>query len=81
MRLQIAGRNGDADEVVVCGEPQAGRFSVLCFRNGGLCGVESVGRPGDHVAARRLLGAPGGGPTPAQAAAAGFELKDYASAP
>jgi 3-phenylpropionate/trans-cinnamate dioxygenase ferredoxin reductase subunit len=78
VRLQIAGRNGDADEVVVCGDPQAGRFSVLCFRAGRLCGVESVGRPGDHVAARRLLASSDPGLTPAAAAAADFDLKTYA---
>lgn len=81
VRLQMAGRTADADQTVVSGDPAAARFSVLCFRAGGLCGVESVGRPGDHVAARRLLGAAaGGGPTPKQAASAGFELRDYARA-
>jgi 3-phenylpropionate/trans-cinnamate dioxygenase ferredoxin reductase subunit len=78
VRLQIAGRNADADEVVVCGEPQAGRFSALCFRAGRLCGVESVGRPGDHVAARRLLASSDPGLTPATATAADFDLKTYA---
>jgi 3-phenylpropionate/trans-cinnamate dioxygenase ferredoxin reductase component len=77
LRLQLAGRTADADEVVVCGEVAASRFSSLCFRSGRLCGVESVGRPGDHVAARRLL-ASESGLAPATAAAAGFDLKAYA---
>lgn len=77
LRLQLAGRTADADEVVVCGEVGASRFSSLCFRSGRLCGVESVGRPGDHVAARRLL-ASESGLAPATAAAVGFDLKAYA---
>jgi 3-phenylpropionate/trans-cinnamate dioxygenase ferredoxin reductase component len=77
LRLQIAGRSADAEQVVVCGDPEAQRFSALCFREGRLCGVESVGRPGDHVAARRLLaGDPG--LSPAAAGAADFDLKAYA---
>jgi len=77
LRLQIAGRSADAEQVVVCGDPEAGRFSALCFREGRLCGVESVGRSGDHVAARRLL-ASDPGLSPAAAAAADFDLKAYA---
>ena len=81
VRLQIAGRTADAEQAVVCGDPDGARFSVLCFRADRLCGVESVGRSGDHVAARRLLAQGGqGGPTPQQAAARGFELKAYAHA-
>jgi 3-phenylpropionate/trans-cinnamate dioxygenase ferredoxin reductase subunit len=77
LRLQIAGRSADAEQVVVCGDPEAGRFSALCFREERLCGVESVGRPGDHVAARRLLTSDPG-LSPVAAAAADFDLKAYA---
>jgi 3-phenylpropionate/trans-cinnamate dioxygenase ferredoxin reductase subunit len=77
LRLQIAGRSADAEQVVVCGDPEADRFSALCFRAGRLCGVESVGRPGDHVAARRLLTSDPG-LSPVAAAAADFDLKAYA---
>jgi 3-phenylpropionate/trans-cinnamate dioxygenase ferredoxin reductase subunit len=80
LRLQIAGRTADAPQTIVCGEPGDARFSVLCFRDERLCGVESVGRPGDHVAARRLLAGADRGLTPREAAAAGFELRDYARA-
>ena len=76
-RLQIAGRTADADEVVLCGEPDAKRFSALCFIGGRLAGVESVGRSGDHVAARRLL-ASGTPLSPAIAGVADFDLKAYA---
>jgi 3-phenylpropionate/trans-cinnamate dioxygenase ferredoxin reductase subunit len=82
VRLQIAGLTAGADEVVVIGEPETGRFSSLCFAGGRLLGVESVGRPGDHVAARRLLGAAAGTPalSPAIAAGEDFDLKAYARA-
>ena len=78
VRLQIAGRTADAAQTVSSGDPGGARFSTLCFRAGRLCGVESVGRAGDHVAARRLLAAGDPGLSPAAAAAAGFELKAYA---
>jgi 3-phenylpropionate/trans-cinnamate dioxygenase ferredoxin reductase subunit len=80
VRLQIAGRTADAQQTVVCGDVESGRFSVLCFSDGRLCGVESVGRPGDHVAARRLLAGHDGRLEPREAATPGFELRDYARA-
>ena len=78
VRLQLAGRTADAEQTVLNGDPGGARFSTLCFRAGRLCGVESVGRAGDHVAARRLLAGSDPGLPPAAAAAAGFELKAYA---
>jgi 3-phenylpropionate/trans-cinnamate dioxygenase ferredoxin reductase subunit len=78
VRLQLAGRTADAQQTVLSGDPAGGRFSTLCFRAGRLCGVESVGRTGDHVAARRLLAGSDPDLSPAAAAAAGFELKAYA---
>ena len=79
VRLQIAGLTAGSDEVVVIGEPETGRFSSLCFTDGRLLGVESVGRPGDHVAARRLL-AGGSALSPAVAGVEDFDLKAYARA-
>ncbi|MFH8791125.1 NAD(P)/FAD-dependent oxidoreductase [Streptomyces sp. NPDC017941] len=73
--LQIAGFDKAPDREVVIGEhPDA--FSVLLFRGNELRAVESVNRPGDHIAARRLLHRriP---PTPAEATAPGFTLKGY----
>lgn len=77
LRLQIAGVTAGHDETVLLGDPDDARsFSVCCFRDGSLLGVESVGRAADHVAARRLLAA--GTPlSPAEAAAPGFELKAH----
>lgn len=55
-RLQIAGLTSEAEETVAVGGGDA--FSVHCFREGVLIGVESVNRPADHVKARRQLAAP-----------------------
>ena len=55
LRLQIAGLSGDADAFVPLGDPDTGKFSVLCFRGDRLVAVESVNRPADHIAARQIL--------------------------
>ncbi|MFI2212365.1 oxidoreductase C-terminal domain-containing protein [Streptomyces sp. NPDC020141] len=51
-----------------------GAFSVLLFGGAALRAVESVNRPGDHLAARRLLAA-GVRVSPAEAASEGFSLR------
>jgi 3-phenylpropionate/trans-cinnamate dioxygenase ferredoxin reductase subunit len=56
LRLQIAGLVHGADKLVLRGAPNEGGFSVFAFADGRLLGVESINRPGDHMAARRLLG-------------------------
>jgi len=56
LKLQIAGLFEGKDELVVRGEPDSRSFSVFTFREGRLACVESVNRPGDHMAARRLIG-------------------------
>jgi len=74
IRLQMAGLPGGHDQTVVRGAPESGKFSVFYFRMGKLCAVDSINRPGDHLAARKLIGA--GTPlTPAQAADEGVNLK------
>ncbi|MEU8028767.1 FAD-dependent oxidoreductase [Streptomyces sp. NPDC049099] len=78
LRLQLAGLTAHHDETVTVGDPDEGRFSVLCYREGALVGVESVGRPADHGIARRLL-ASGTGPSPAQARVPDFDLKSFAT--
>ncbi len=55
LRLQIAGITADHDTAIVRGDPAKARFSVFCFRNGRLLGVESVNQPSDHMAGRKLL--------------------------
>lgn len=55
-RLQIAGLC-DPSRVYTAtiGNTQDGRFSVLCFDDERLVGVESVNSPADHMAARKIL--------------------------
>jgi len=77
LRLQIAGLWAPGDETLVVGEPESGKFSILCFRNSRLAAVESVNSPADHMGARKLLAA-GRGPSPEEAAAPGFSLKSHA---
>ncbi|WP_328649930.1 FAD-dependent oxidoreductase [Amycolatopsis sp. NBC_00348] len=75
-KLQIAGILDRADRTVVAGDREAGKFSVLSFRDDVLIAVESVNRPADHIAARRLFTAD---PHPAYAdlEASGFDLKAH----
>lgn len=76
-KLQIAGLANPHEETLVLGDPAEAAFSVLCFRGGELAAVESVNRPGDHMAARRLL-AGARAPSRTEAAAAGFDLREAA---
>jgi hypothetical protein len=61
------------------GEPGAQQVSVLCFAGERLLAVESCGRVGDHMAARKILARPPA-LTPAVAAAPGFRSQDVGSA-
>ncbi|TRX74155.1 NAD(P)/FAD-dependent oxidoreductase [Pseudomonas mangiferae] len=74
LKLQIAGLSTGADEVVVRGDPAVPAFSAYRFRGGELVAVESVARPTDHMAARRLLSS-GARVTPAQVRDATLDLK------
>jgi 3-phenylpropionate/trans-cinnamate dioxygenase ferredoxin reductase component len=76
-KLQIAGLTAGRERAVLSGDVEAGAFSVFCFEGDRLVGVESVNRPADHMAARKLLaGAPA--VTPEQAADPSFDLKAHA---
>jgi 3-phenylpropionate/trans-cinnamate dioxygenase ferredoxin reductase subunit len=57
LKLQIVGLSHGCDEWVLRGDPRTRSFSVFGFRGGELAAVETVNRPGDHMAARRILGA------------------------
>ncbi len=78
VKLQIAGLRQPDDETVVLGDPAVGKFSVCCLRDGRLAAVESINRPADHMAARRLLAA--GQPTaPRDLREPDFDLKRFAT--
>lgn len=79
LKLQIAGLTIGHDETVVRGDPAGISCSVFCFREGRLLGVETVNRPADHMAARRLIGSHAA-LTPAAAADEGVDLKQLAAA-
>ena len=79
LRLQIAGLTQGHDRTVLRGAIESGEFSVFCYKEGALLGVESINRPADHAHARRLLAA-GRQVTPEQAADASFDLRAAASA-
>ncbi|GAA3838089.1 NAD(P)/FAD-dependent oxidoreductase [Streptomyces phyllanthi] len=55
LRLQIAGLATGHDHTVVRKDERTQGLSVYCFRGSSLVAVESVNRPADHMAARRLL--------------------------
>lgn len=74
LKLQMAGLSGGHDIAVVRGDPASGAFSVFCFADERLLGVESVNQPADHMAGRRLL-TTGAAITPAQAADTHLPLK------
>lgn len=75
-KLQIAGLAAPGDASVL--RRSGVGFSVFRFRGGALSAVESVDRPADHMAARRLL-ASGKALTPEQAADPSFDLKALAT--
>jgi 3-phenylpropionate/trans-cinnamate dioxygenase ferredoxin reductase subunit len=74
VKLQIVGLTQGYDDTVTLGYVGASRFSVLYFRAGALIGIDSVNKPADHMACRRLFGA---GRTVAldAARASGFDLR------
>ncbi|WP_026868359.1 NAD(P)/FAD-dependent oxidoreductase [Hyphomicrobium zavarzinii] len=76
-KLQMAGTIDQCDQFVASGDPCSASFSVFCFRNGQLACVESLNRPADHIAARRVLSADRNLPTMADTAASGFSLKTW----
>jgi 3-phenylpropionate/trans-cinnamate dioxygenase ferredoxin reductase subunit len=75
IRLQMAGLSFGFDRTVIRGMMESRKFSVFYFRDGQLLGVDSINRPADHMAARKLIA--GRKPvTPEQAADEAINLKD-----
>ncbi|QYY34018.1 FAD-dependent oxidoreductase (plasmid) [Cupriavidus pinatubonensis] len=56
-KLQMVGTSNGHDHAVVRGNVESGRFTALYLRAGTLIGADSVNRPVDHMAARRLIAA------------------------
>lgn len=78
-KLQIAGLTNGADARIVKGDQSGDRFTVFCFRQGRLVGVETVNRPADHMAARKVLLHPTP-PTLLEVGADDFDLKAFLAA-
>ena len=76
IHLQMAGLPTGFDQVVTRGDPENRKFSVFYYRAGKLCAVDSVNRPADHLAARKLIGAHAN-VSPDQAADESFDLKGW----
>ena len=74
-KLQIAGLSRPSDDTIVRGALDDAGFSVFFFREGRLAAAESINRPADHMACRKLL-AQGVTIAPAQAADVEFNLKN-----
>ncbi|MGY3617170.1 NAD(P)/FAD-dependent oxidoreductase [Bradyrhizobium sp. USDA 10063] len=79
LKLQIVGHSGRSDQMVTRGSIEEGRFSVFHYRQGRLIAADSINRPGDQMAARRLIAADIS-PTPAQAADSSFDIKSLLKA-
>ncbi|HWH27168.1 MAG TPA: FAD-dependent oxidoreductase [Pseudolysinimonas sp.] len=56
LKLQIAGLAANPHRTAVLGDPHTNKFSVAVFRDDRLVAVESVNKPADYQAARRVLG-------------------------
>src|SRR5262245_25075994 len=73
LKLQMVGLSDGHDEAVMRGSREEQKFSVFYFRQGALIGIDSINRPGDHMAGRQLIPA-GTALTPQQAADHDFDL-------
>ena len=76
MKLQIVGLHDGYDSTVVLGSGETKQMTVLCFRHKQVVAVETLNRPADHMAARRML-ARLPTLTPREASAEGFDLKAW----
>jgi 3-phenylpropionate/trans-cinnamate dioxygenase ferredoxin reductase component len=79
LKLQIAGLSHGVDQWILRGNEETRSFGVFGFRGGDLVAVETVNRPGDHMAARKLLEL-GARISPDEAADAGYDLRRRALA-
>jgi 3-phenylpropionate/trans-cinnamate dioxygenase ferredoxin reductase subunit len=55
VKMKMAGLMGAYDRLVVRGDPDAGEFTVVYFRDGALLALDCVNRPGDYMQGRALI--------------------------
>lgn len=75
LKLQMAGLSEGYDEYHCRGEAGSDKFSLFYYRAGKLIAVDSLNRPADHLAARKLLQA-GISPGKEQVKNEAFKLND-----
>jgi len=73
VKLQMVGTSQGHDHTVIRGDTNAYKCSIFYFAGGRLIGIDSLNRPQDHMAGRRLLDQ-GVSLTPQQAADESFAL-------
>lgn len=74
VKLQMVGLSGGHDSLVVRGVPEAGAFSVFYRAGERVIAVDSINRPAEHMAARKLIAA-GGRCDPGRLADTAVDLK------
>jgi 3-phenylpropionate/trans-cinnamate dioxygenase ferredoxin reductase component len=55
VKLQMVGISTGFDAAIVRGAPETGAFSVFYYLGGRVLAVDSINRPAEHMAARRLI--------------------------
>jgi 3-phenylpropionate/trans-cinnamate dioxygenase ferredoxin reductase subunit len=78
VKLQMAGIGMPFDTLALRGDVGAAAFSIFYFRDGVLAGADSVNRPAEHMACRKLL-AQGTMVSVEQAGDEGVDLKQLAT--
>jgi 3-phenylpropionate/trans-cinnamate dioxygenase ferredoxin reductase subunit len=76
IRLQMTGLGSSADQWILRGDVKDRKFSLFYFRERRLLAVDSVNKPADHLAARKLI-ASRAALTPEQANDATLDLKAF----
>lgn len=59
VKLQIAGISNGYDDLVLRGVPEDGSFSVFYYAGARVIAVDSINRPAEHMAARKIIAAGG----------------------
>jgi 3-phenylpropionate/trans-cinnamate dioxygenase ferredoxin reductase subunit len=73
-KLQIVGLSAQHDRIVTRGSEDDGKFSVFFYKGDTLIAADSINKPGDQMACRRLIAA-GVSPKPEEAADPSFDLR------
>lgn len=79
VKLQMAGLSAGHDRSVVRGSLDDAAFSIFYWREGRLVACDSINRPQDHMAARKLLDK-GVSPSPEEIADPAFDLPAFVRA-